>query len=190
MNALAADQGHAVAQTFLGIMHYQGDGGAQDFVEGRRVLGLAAAQGHAEALAWLGTMHYRGEGGPNEYPEARALLTRATEGGHLEATVTLGHMHFDGQGGPKCFFEARRLLAIAAGRGHPAAQFTYGGMLLNGDAKGLGNAIYCNVIMSRSYAAGGKNVIKALPAVVHSIDNGFIDIGNHARFHHPNPQLV
>eukprot|EP00964_Phaeocystis_antarctica_P055703 scaffold32784_cov69-Phaeocystis_antarctica.AAC.11 len=41
----AATRGDANAQTLLGMMHYNGEGGPQDFAEARRLLGLAAAQG-------------------------------------------------------------------------------------------------------------------------------------------------
>ena len=46
---LAADQGHAKSQHYLGVMHYNGEGVTQSFEEAARYYRLAADQGHAEA---------------------------------------------------------------------------------------------------------------------------------------------
>ena len=49
----AATRGDAAAQTTLAVMHFNGEGGPQDFAEARRLLGLAAAQDHASAWSLL-----------------------------------------------------------------------------------------------------------------------------------------
>ena len=53
---LAADQGHADAQTNLGICYAKGEGVTQDFTEAVRWFGLAADQGHTEAKKILASL--------------------------------------------------------------------------------------------------------------------------------------
>jgi TPR repeat protein len=50
---LAAEQGHARAQTSLGLMFYHGEGVAQDTAEAIRWYRLAAEQGQADATEAL-----------------------------------------------------------------------------------------------------------------------------------------
>ena len=116
----------------LGSMHNNGEGGPQDLVEARRLLGLAAAQGHAEAQYRLGAKHYHGQGGSVDLPEARRLFALAAAQGEAEAQAVLGTMHREGQGGPVDFAEARRLLGLAAVQGNAEAQNSLGSMHLHG----------------------------------------------------------
>ena len=60
MLGLGVAQGDADAQTVLGRIHRDGEGGPVDFAEARRLYGLAAAQGHANAQVVLGIMHHEG----------------------------------------------------------------------------------------------------------------------------------
>ena len=54
---LAAEQGLAEAQFYLGVMYRDGQGVAQDDVEAVRLWRLAAEQGDADAEFNLGMMH-------------------------------------------------------------------------------------------------------------------------------------
>lgn len=47
---MAADQGHAIAQCNLAIMHHKGEGGTVDLDEARALYAKSAAQGDPEAL--------------------------------------------------------------------------------------------------------------------------------------------
>ena len=49
----AADQGHADAQCFLGLLYYEGEGMAQNKVEAVKWLRKAASQGNEEAVNFL-----------------------------------------------------------------------------------------------------------------------------------------
>jgi TPR repeat protein len=51
-----------MAQAMLGNMHYDGEGGPQDFAEASRLFRLAVAQGHVVAQAMLGCMYHQGHG--------------------------------------------------------------------------------------------------------------------------------
>ena len=59
---LAAAQGHADAQSNLGLRYTKGLGVTQDYREALRWFRLAAAQGHAQAQNNLGAMHAQGQG--------------------------------------------------------------------------------------------------------------------------------
>jgi len=60
---MAADQGHARAQCYLGVCFRDGDGEAQDDAEAVRFFKLAADQGCTTAEYNLGWMHENGRGG-------------------------------------------------------------------------------------------------------------------------------
>ena len=58
----AAEQGHADAQTSLGIMYYDGLGVSRNYAEAAKWFQLAAEQGHALAQNNLGVMYALGNG--------------------------------------------------------------------------------------------------------------------------------
>jgi uncharacterized protein len=60
---LAADQGNADAQYFLGNMYQDGKGVVQDYREGVKWLRLAAQQGMPRAQLLLGIQYYGGKEG-------------------------------------------------------------------------------------------------------------------------------
>ena len=66
----AAEQGHAGAQFYLGILYRRGRGVAPDFAEAVRWYRKAADQGHAKAQYSLGRMHQRGQGVDKDFAEA------------------------------------------------------------------------------------------------------------------------
>ena len=59
----AADQGHATAQSNLGVMYATGRGVLKDYAEVGRWFRLAAEQGDADAQYGLGVMYAAGPGG-------------------------------------------------------------------------------------------------------------------------------
>jgi len=63
---LLAEQGNADAQSFLGIMYYEGQGVSQDYVETAMWYRKAAEQGFASAQYALGHMYEYGKGIPQE----------------------------------------------------------------------------------------------------------------------------
>lgn len=64
---LRASDGDAKAQFLLGLLHDNGRGVPQDFVEAAKWYRKAAYQCHAEAQFNLGTMHINGEGVAKDY---------------------------------------------------------------------------------------------------------------------------
>ena len=82
---LAADQGHAEAQTDLGYAYYYGDGGLpQDYAEAWKWCRMAAEQedANAEVRDMLASMYYHGKGVPQDFVEAYAWFSVATRGWH------------------------------------------------------------------------------------------------------------
>jgi uncharacterized protein len=67
---LAADQGNASGQTWLGDMYAKGQGVPQDYVEAVKWYRLAADQSFAPALFELGVMYAKGYGGERDNVQA------------------------------------------------------------------------------------------------------------------------
>jgi hypothetical protein len=90
--SLAAAQGHATAQTDLGVMFENGDGVAQDYAEAVRLYRLAAAQGHADAQYNLGVMFQYGDGVAQDRAEAIRWYRLAAEEGNDDAQYKLDEL--------------------------------------------------------------------------------------------------
>jgi TPR repeat protein len=58
----AAEQGHAKAQSSLGVRYYIGEGVPQDYAQAVKWFRKAAEQGDAATQSKLGVMYYKGEG--------------------------------------------------------------------------------------------------------------------------------
>ena len=96
-NRLALD-GNGVAQTYLGFMHQDGRGVAQDDTEAVKWYRRAAEQGDAEAQHNLGIMYASGRGVAQDDAEAVKWYRRAAEQSDTEAQYNLGSMYVRGRG--------------------------------------------------------------------------------------------
>ena len=67
---LAADQGYAAAQFFLGVMYGKGQGVPQNAAEAVRWFRLGAEQGDPDTQFMLGVMYAMGEGVPQNNVKA------------------------------------------------------------------------------------------------------------------------
>ena len=85
----ARAQGHALAQSNLGVMFDNGEGVAQDEAEAVRLYRLAAAQGLAPAQFNLGFMFENGQGVAKDIAEAIRLYRLAAAQGDANATAAL-----------------------------------------------------------------------------------------------------
>ena len=81
----AAEQGDAVAQAFIGILHY-GDG---NFEESVKWLRRAAAQNNANAQFFLASCYRDGLGVPVDLDKARELYQLAADRGSQAARTVL-----------------------------------------------------------------------------------------------------
>ena len=72
-----AEQGHAEAQTTLGLMYEYGQGVPQDYTEAVKWFRKAAEQGDTGAQHSLGFMYFLGRGVPQDYVQAYTWYTLA-----------------------------------------------------------------------------------------------------------------
>ena len=93
-----ADQGHAGAQFFLGLMYGNGEGVVEDDAEAVRWYRLAADQGGADAQLNLGLMYAIGEGVVEDDAEAVRWYRLAADQGDAYAQHNLGWMYAIGEG--------------------------------------------------------------------------------------------
>ncbi len=80
-----AAQGHANAQTLLGIMYGNGEGVPQDYAAALNWYRLAAEQGLAIAQDHLGAIYYKGLGVPQDYAAAHMWSNLAAAQGNANA---------------------------------------------------------------------------------------------------------
>lgn len=119
---LAAEQGHAAAQSNLGIMYATGKGVSENHAEAVRWFRLAAKQGHAGARSNLGAMYATGQGiSENDAEEVRALRFAAERGIDV-AQFALALRYATGRGVPENHAEAVRWFHLAAEQGYSDAQ--------------------------------------------------------------------
>jgi len=80
-----AEQGHAGAQSLLGLKYARGAGVPEDDTEAVRWYGLAAEQGHAESQWLLGIMYDKGDGVPEDDVLAYMWFNLSGAQGHVSA---------------------------------------------------------------------------------------------------------
>jgi len=102
----AADQGHAEAQSSLGVLYGYGWGVPQDLAESAKWWRKAAEQGDPNAQNRLGEKYAEGEGVPKDYVEAVKWYRKAADQGWIGAQSALGSMYLKGAGVPKDDVEA------------------------------------------------------------------------------------
>jgi TPR repeat protein len=93
-----AEQGHAKAQYWLGIMYDVGEGVPENDKTAVKWFTKAAEQGNASAQFELGTMYVRGYGVPENYKTAVKWFTKAAEQGDSGGQGMLGGMSQYGSG--------------------------------------------------------------------------------------------
>jgi hypothetical protein len=86
---LAAEQGHAKAQTNLGLMYAKGQGVPQDDKRAVKWFRLAAEQGDSNGQTALGVNYEHGLGVPQDYKAAVKWYTLAAEQGNAKAQTNL-----------------------------------------------------------------------------------------------------
>ena len=112
-----AEQGHAGAQSLLGLMYRKGQGVAQDDKAAVKWYRLAAKQGFAGAQYNLGLMYAHGEGVPQDYKAAVKLFRLAAEQGDAQAQYNLGVMYDEGKGVTQGLQGCRAVVQARGGTG-------------------------------------------------------------------------
>ena len=123
---LAAEQGHARARFFLGVMFYNGRGVAQDDGEAVRWYRLAAEQGDSDAQYNLGGIFKNGRGVAQDDGESVRWYRLAAEQGDADAQYNLGCIFKNGRGVAQDDGEAVRWYRLAAEQGDAKAQLFLG----------------------------------------------------------------
>lgn len=114
---MAAEQGHARAQCFLGTLYADGDGVNQDFKEAEKWYREAAEQGNTDAQNYLGVLYDNGNGVNQDYKEAEKWYRKAAEQGNAYAQNNLGLLYEDGNGVNQDYEEAKKWYRKAAEQG-------------------------------------------------------------------------
>ena len=117
-----AKLGFSKAQYFLGRMHLNGDGVAENIKEAIKWFKLAGEQGVVQAQFQLGGIYYWGEKVPQDYKEAFKWFKLAAVQGDADSQLILGSMYAEGQGVLKSFQEATKYFQLSAEQGNADAQ--------------------------------------------------------------------
>jgi dipeptidyl aminopeptidase/acylaminoacyl peptidase len=137
----SADQGHAAAQTQMGISYLKGENAIQDYAVAREWFGKAATNGDATAMFYLGGMSRDGLGVARNLDDAARLFQRASDLGSNEATADLASAYREGQGVVQDFGRALALYRKAATAGDPGAMYFLARMYAQGQGVSADKAI-------------------------------------------------
>ena len=130
---IAATQGHADAQNYLGICYDEGKGVDKDYKEAAKWFRKAAEQGNKHAQFNLGNQYYYGEGVDKDYKEAVKWFKKSATQGHADAQNNLGNCYYIGTGVDKDYKEAVKWFRKAAEQGDKTAQSNLGRCYYNGN---------------------------------------------------------
>jgi TPR repeat protein len=129
---LAAENGDAQAQYFLGRLYAKGDGVPKDYAKAAEYFRQSAAQGYAWAQNNLGAFYAQGLGVPQDYSEAVKWFRKAADQGDPLAQCSLGLSYSLGRGVPTNITEALKWYQLAAAQNQPDALLALGGLYLGG----------------------------------------------------------
>lgn len=135
-----AEQGHPLAQRYLGAMYANGDGVPHDFAEAARLYRLSAEQGVAQDLVEairfytlaadqgarqaqynLGLAYIQGQGTPKDAKAALMWFRKSAIQDFAPAQHSLGVMFATGDGVPKDLIMAQKWFILAGKTGYPPA---------------------------------------------------------------------
>jgi len=138
---LAAEQGDAKAQAYLGWMYFK----RLDNKEAVYWFRLAAEQGDPLGQSGLGVMFRRGIGVLQDNKEAAKWFRLAAEQGNAAAQSSLGVLYYSGTGVLQDYKEAAKWFRLAAKQGNAEAQYWFGMM------NALGNGVLQSYIRAYSW---------------------------------------
>ena len=127
-----AEEGHAGAQFYLGLMYDNGEGLPENAHQAVLWYHKAAEQGYADAQNNLGVMYEKGEGVPKDAIQAVFWYRKAAEQGFAIAQYSLGRMYANGWGIRKDYSQAVFWYRKAAEQRLALAQCNLGVMYFNG----------------------------------------------------------
>jgi hypothetical protein len=119
---MAAQQGNAMAQWYVGSMYLHGAGLEKSAEKAIPYLQRAAEQNFGAAEYDLGAMYYQGIGVTTDRPRACGLYAKAVDHGYLAATNDLGWCYQQGEGVQQDIPKAMALYTKAAEAGQLRGQ--------------------------------------------------------------------
>ena len=128
----SAEQGYAIAQSFLGVCYSHGKGIPKDKALAVEWYRKAAEQGYAPAQANLGVMYRDGKGIAKDEAQAVAWLSKAAEQGYAPAQINLGSIYANSKGIAKNEAQAVTWFSKAAQQGYIPAQANLAAMYRDG----------------------------------------------------------
>jgi len=137
-----AEQGNALAQSYLGRMYSKGRGTPVDRKKTIEWYRRAADQGNSNGQAYLGWAYKQGIGVPKDYTAAVKWYRRAADQGNANAQYSLGSMYEQGEGVLQDYQEAKKWYRKAADQGYRIAQTSL---------KRLSNSFYLNLFSHPSF---------------------------------------
>ena len=127
-----ADEGDAVAQFFMALMHANGQGVKQDDKKVVEWYTKSAEQGYPLAQNNLGVLYQNGQGVEQNYETALEWYRAAVQNDLADAQTNLGVMYANGHGVTQDFVEAFKWFKLAAEQGDVRSQFNLGFMYDSG----------------------------------------------------------
>lgn len=118
---MAAQNGVAGAQAYLGALYAAGSGVPQDYAKAAHWYRKAAAQGDAAAQVDLGLLYERGQGVAQDYATAAAWFRKAAAQGNAEAQNDLAALYQQGRGVPLDYAKAIHWYRQSAAQGNETA---------------------------------------------------------------------
>ena len=130
----AADRGHTLAITFVGLSYAKGDYGIQQnlseanrwFESAMPALRTLAEDGNPVAQNNLGDMYYEGHAVPRDVNEAVKWYRASAEQNYPAAQNNLGYMYGSGEGVEKSYAEALKWYRKAADQNYALAEAALG----------------------------------------------------------------
>ncbi len=117
----AAEQGHVLAQTYVGTLYLDGTGAPRDATRAAAWFRKAAEQGDSVAQFNIATLYETGRGLAKDLGQAATWYRRSADQGFGLAQVSLGRMYAAGLGVPRDLRQATEWYRKAADQGYPGA---------------------------------------------------------------------
>lgn len=117
-----AEQGHPIAQYFLGLLHKDGTGVPKDQAKAVEWFRKSANQGYPDAQFALGIAYLKGDGVKADAAQYRSWMRQAAEKGQAVAMYHVGTHYYKGEGEPRNLDRAIYWLQRAADGGFGQAR--------------------------------------------------------------------
>eukprot|EP01125_Pyxidicula_operculata_P010425 TRINITY_DN3429_c0_g1_i1.p1 TRINITY_DN3429_c0_g1~~TRINITY_DN3429_c0_g1_i1.p1 ORF type:complete len:732 (+),score=112.67 TRINITY_DN3429_c0_g1_i1:98-2293(+) len=182
---MAANQGNAISQCFMGVLHDNGLGVKKDTEKAVEYFKLATKKRLCAAQYHLGIKYYSGVGVNQNYFKAAHYFTLASEQtdeeGSANALYALGRMYEDGLGVERDVQKSVELIQAAANKGFAEAQYYVASAYQKGKGTTRNNIVAFN-FMKLAADQGLKQAQLAL-AKMYATGCGVTKDKNQARYY-------